>query len=380
MTAPVEGSFRPSSPISTLKKSIAAAESNLTDHRNRLKKNKRARQNAITTLRKDINKVESHLTSTGNNDEKQLKRSAQYTQSIKQTDAATGDLVQQVQDLGDVPQSQREAAAASKGQWKTRKHEHGAMREDLDKIKADSAKQLTAARSDIASLQQKQERLTSRLSKLSTQRENLLAANAQDAQDQKRRDQTRVSEMARAHDEERRLKAQLRNYDVQSSNVKEQNLQIEHQLHFLELGYVGAEYGVPQTPETTFSSMALGENRPPPGLGALPPFQQPIGTPPVHSRRGSLFKQSRVRSSSMLSAISGMTDDQIDSSPSQPLNGVHSGPAAMHATAGESSVGSSGGSQRPGSSSRPNTTSPAPLKLSPIGAEIGRNTSRNAKT
>ncbi|KAL9055369.1 MAG: hypothetical protein Q9162_003566 [Coniocarpon cinnabarinum] len=374
--APLEGSFRPSSPTSTLRKSISAAESHLSDCRNRSKRGRKNRQNNVNNLKKEIGKAESHLASTGNTDERQRQRSYQYNQSIKQAESMTESLAQQVQDLGEIPSDQRRAANLSKESLSTRKEAHAKLCLEVENTKSDFKKQVSIARGEATSLQKSQERYQNRLQKLQTQREALLAASEQEQQDQKRRDQTRLSEMAKAVDEERRLRVQLRNTESQRSNVNEQSAHLEQQLQFLEQGYVGNDVGVPQTPEGSFSNLAVAPNRLPSGLNPFHPMQPPIGTPPAQSRRSSVFKQTRVRSSSMLSNMSGFTEDEIDPGQQRP-NGVNHGQNNPHLTAREGSVGSSGGSQRPGSSSRPNTTSPAPPKLSPIGA--GRNSPWNTR-
>ena len=325
-------------------------------------------------MKKEIDIVEGRLSSCGGNDERQRQRQFQYRQNIKQADESVSTIAEEIQSLGDIPQEERQATNNSKEQWSVKKKAHAAFRGEVESSKTNATRQLNTARSEMTQLQQKQERLSARLAKLHTQREGLVAQNEQDQQDQKRRDQSRIDEMTRAANEERTLQSHLRYLENQRLNAVEQYNQMEHQLQYLETVNAPSDM-MPQTPEATHSSLAFGRATGLPGLGPVA-SQQPIGTPPVHSRRSSLMKttQNRVRSSSMLSNVSGFTDDEITLT--HPPNGTHT--IAGSNLGREGSVGSGGsGSVRP-SSKRASTSPKVPVKPNPIGAERERERARDS--
>lgn len=419
--APLEEYLRPSSPTSTLKKSINAAEVNLADYRNRCKKTRKDHKSANNGLRKEVDIIDSRLSSCGGNDERQRQRQIQYRQNIKQAEEAYAIVVEEIEQLGDIPDADNKAAAASKQRWRHQEKAHKSARDELEQAKAERERQVAASKAETTQQQQKHDRLTARLNKLTLQRESLLAAQAQDSKDQKRRDQTRFSEMAASAEMERSYNANNARVEAQRHNQLEQIAHFEHQIMLLETAlppppasYLADAYGLSQhslaRPLTTV---------PPPGFpGALPGYQHhSIGTPPIHSRRSSLIAKSRGRSSSMLSTVSAFTDDEIDGPMPHPqsqihvqsgnpaaasaaaaaiahaTNGTGAQPAAVsaaaaaisHATNGmhahhvsNGSRGSSGGSASRSSQaasgrpvSRTDTASPRP-KLSPIGAGSSR--------
>lgn len=336
----------------------------------------------INSLKKEIDSVEGRLQSCGGNDERQRQRQFQYRQNIKQAEESFANLAEEIESLGDIPQQDRQAASDSKERWMAQKKAHSAMRSELETTKANVARQLAAARAETSQLQQKQERLNARLNKLNAQRDGLLAANEQENQDQRRRDEVRIGELKKAENEQRQIQLHVQSVENQRLNILEQCSQIEQQLQFLDSSYaptMPGDVATPHTPEGSYSNLVYPSNRLPSMLSTSNALQQPIGTPPAQSRRSSLLKQNRVRSSSMLSNVSGFTDDEIRTNPTS--NGVYTGNRANWAREG-SVGGSSGGSQGAGSVGRPENASPTPAsvmqpKPSPIGAERDRNSPRN---
>ena len=358
--------------MSTLKKSIGAEEGKLAERRNRSRRSKRDHRASTNAFKKEIDNILGKVSNCGGADERQRQRQFQYRQTIKQAEDNCATLADKLETMGEIPERERQAASESKKKWYAEKRAHSDLRGELDNAKAELTKQLSSMRAEITQLQQKRERTNARLNQLNVRRDGLVSAKEKDDEEQKRRDQTRQGEMVKYENEERRLAGILRQAETQRAHWEEQLQQVEHHVQAAELSIKfnatmssDSPYH-PQTPEGPYTSLAY-PNRPTPAFANILPYQQqqPIGTPLIHSRRGSLMKQapqqSRARSSSMLSNVSGLTDDQVAGG-NPPLNGHH---------AAEMQFGrqDSGSSARPGTGNRPSTTSPAPMKQSPIGAE-----------
>ena len=315
-------------------------------------------------LKKEIDSVETRVQSCGGYDERQRQKQFQYRQNIKQAEDSFANIADEIEHAGEVPDGERQAATDRKDTWSTQKKSHSSIRSEMEATKSNMSRQVSTARTETSQLQQKQERITARLQKLNAQREGLVAANEQDDQDQKRRDQVRMSELKKVANEKRKMQMHVQSVDNQRLNIFEQCATMEQQLQVLD-GNLGlampGDAGVPPTPEGTYSSPVYQSNRLPQAFAAGNAVQPPIGTPPAHSRRGSLLKQNRVRSSSMLSNVSGFTDDEIRANYAP--NGVNAGGGKGHLGHDGSPVAASGTQPRPG----------------PIGAERDRNSPRNMK-
>lgn len=439
-----DDALRPMSPTSTLQKSIAAAEVSLADHRSRSKKTKKDHKASTNSLRKEVDLIDSRLSSVGGNDERQRQRQIQYRQNIKQAEESIANTTSELDELGEIPDEERKAAAESKARWLAKSKAHQEAQDELDATKSERNRQAQAVRAENTQQTQKHERLAGRLKKLTAQRDNLVAAQLQETKDQKRRDQTRFSEMVARADVERSYNANISRLEAQRQGVLDQIAQYEHQITLLEsnihsdtgaqpmASYLPSSHPLPHTNTNPISRPFT--TAPPPGFASNPQpgYQQhSVGASPVHARRSSLIAKNRGRSSSMLSTVSALADDEIDHHPSSfshtaahsinhashqvpsssataaanhAMNGIHrhngtsvngfvfsngiSAPAApvgvvaaatsqqhqptkpvRHASGG-SSGGSSSQPGRPGSRSGAASPKAGVVRLSPIGAEV----------
>lgn len=407
--APIESTFRPSSPMSTLRKSINAAETNLSEHRNRSKKTKKDHKSSTNALRREVDIIENRLSTFTGNDERQRQRQIQFRQNIKQAEDSAESMSAEISDLGEVPDEERQTASDSRANWKHMDKEHDSRREELDATRASRERQLATARAETTQQQQKHDRLGTRLNKLNIQRDGLLAAQAQDSHDQQQRDLSRLSELQTRAGTERNYTLNVQRLKNERAELSERQAHLEQQVLLLENGPAfSSDPHLPnsiRTPEVSFAAPAFGGLQrsataaPPPGFGSMSPFAAPsqLGQPgsQLLSRRGSLMtKTGRGRSSSMLSNVSGFTDDEIGGEASHhfgmppALNGAYANgvPHVGALTDRQGSTGSGGtparmdeasvlGASTSRPDSRPATTSPKP-KLSPIGA--GRASPRGA--
>ena len=124
---PAHQTLRPSSPTTTLKNSIAAADQQLQEQRNRLKRNKKDHKTAITNIKKEVDTLGNRLANAGGSDERQRQRVLQFTQNIRQAEDAAAEFAVQAENLGSIPEDEAKEAAAKKAEWKKEHNNHGQM-------------------------------------------------------------------------------------------------------------------------------------------------------------------------------------------------------------------------------------------------------------
>lgn len=347
--------LRPSSPASTLKKSIVTAESKLADHKNRSNKTRRTHQHAIRSLRQDVSDLKRHL-ETYVADERQKNRKLQFQKNIEHHDEAATTLAHELANLGDIPQADHDAFEASKARHFAASKRVNNLKQTLEASKRDAARAYQAAHADNAKVRGRREKSEGRLTSLNerhkgTVEEIELKRNAK-ALHEFTIDQQRRQE----HDLVLSLTTSINQRQDWESKIVE--LQQQRQYYY-DNPFV-PQYGQPGSPHTPENSYATVNTRGTPVLG----YQSTMNNSNPHSRQSSgRTRTPRGRSSSMLSNISGFTDDEAsdpayDDGSAVPRNGS----------------GSSGGT----SSQRDPTSPPAP-RLSPIGTEIARGSPRQSR-
>lgn len=357
--------LRPSSPTTTLKQSIASAESQLSELRNNSKKIRRDNRNATSSLNREVSNLESRLSSFGNTDERQRQRRIHFSQNIKQLEESASAIASEIENMGEIPEDEQEALYEVKQIWQSKRNELTSVKQQLQEAKAEDDRIFNSIRSAKDHAQQKRERLVGRLSKLDQNEKDLIAANNQIRQDKTRRNSQRASVITAYEANEQDLIQKIRWYEEARAEADARAAQFGQQPYTdpnFHSHYSGPS-SIPQTPENTFADPAGPTSRAPLAPSAYSNIQFTMGSTPVHSRRGSF----RPRSSSMLSDVSGFTNDEV--APPIPIGLHHSDSAPEGYTQGRKrSNGSGSGSfnRSASSSQRDNTNSPAP-KLSPIG-------------
>ncbi|MBE7181963.1 MAG: hypothetical protein INR71_12300, partial [Terriglobus roseus] len=179
--APAHQALRPSSPTTTLKNSIAAAEAKLQEQRNKLKRNRKDHKAATTAVKKEVDRLSSGLASAGGQDERLKQRATQLKQTIKQAEDATTAADAEAKDMGEIPEDELDEHRAQKRSWQKQLDIQNAKRSDIDATKAHQAREYSHVEAEIASAVQKRERLQLRQAKLNEQHDRIERANAQDA-------------------------------------------------------------------------------------------------------------------------------------------------------------------------------------------------------
>ncbi|KAF2500740.1 ubiquitination network signaling protein [Lophium mytilinum] len=359
---PTHQTLRPSSPTTTLKNSIAAADQKLQEQRNRLKRNRKDHKSAITNIKKEVETLSNRLSTAGGSDDRQRQRALQFSQNIRQADDAAADFALQIDSLGEIPENELEESAAMKRAWQKERSHRNAVTSHFDQAKAEADRQLASVQSDISSTIQKRERLQLRQTRLNEQHERLHAANAEGLHAKTKKQQDRLAELNNRASLENQYASNINGYERRASENNRHTAQIHQTIHHLEAMITQVQMSVPTTPEGALPG-TNGMNGVP---MTFPAFQFPLGSHP-NGTPGSM-RGGRGRSSSMLSNISGFTDGFDDPSPSV---AVLANPFAFanHLTGRKDSNGSGSGSGSSSQSSSPrDPMSPMPKRLASPGS------------
>lgn len=357
---PTHQTLRPSSPTTTLKNSIAAADQTLQDHRNRLKRNRKEHKTSIATIKKEVDALSNRLSTAGGSDDRQRQRALQFNQNIRQADDAAADFALQIDSLGDIPEGEIEEAATMKRAWQKERDNKSSVADDFDHTKAEANRQLANIQSEISSVMQRRERLQIRQTKLNEHHKQLIAANTEGLNARTKRQQERAALLADRMSIESQYRSNINGYERRATEYSNQNIQLAHTTQHLKVLFQQAQqqqqqHSVPTTPEGVLpGTSALGEALPafhfPAAIGGAPYSGGNGGTP------GSLYREGRGRSSSMLSNISGFTDALDEGHVPPPVAALSSNPFAAYAPHLNSRKGSAGSGSNSGSGSGNSST------------------------
>ncbi|XP_014561774.1 hypothetical protein COCVIDRAFT_33381 [Bipolaris victoriae FI3] len=302
---PAHQTLRPSSPTTTLKNSIAAADQQLQEQRNRLKRNKKDHKSAITNIKKEVDTLGNRLANAGGSDERQRQRVLQLTQNIRQADDAAADFALQAENIGCIPEEESKEAAAKKAEWKKERDNKNAIASEFDKSKEEIERQVQSGQNDINNAYQKRERLQQRLTRLNEQHDRLVTANAEGFTAKQRREQERAALRAQRAEVEHQYRSNIINYERRTEEQNLSTTQIMQTVqHYEELMIQQAQQhmSVPTTPDGNLPGTSMS-----PHNNGFASFTFPSLNSHMNSTPGSM-RGGRGRSSSMLSNVSGFTD------------------------------------------------------------------------
>ncbi|KAF2278495.1 uncharacterized protein EI97DRAFT_499912 [Westerdykella ornata] len=362
--------LRPSSPTTTLKNSIAAADQKLQDLRNRLKRNRKDHKAAITAIKKEVETLTNRLANAGGNDERQHQRVRQFNQNIKQADAAAADFALQIDSLGEVPREEMDNAHAKKQAWKQERDHKNAVSADLENCKNEIERQAHNVESDIAAVLQKRERLRQRQTALIEKHDRLITANIEGLSAKQRREQERAALRAERAAIENQYRSSINGFERRANEMQSLTAQLLANIQHLEtllLQEAQQPSTVPSTPEGPLPGTSTVSPAPSIAFSTIPFPSLTAQVNPSTSTPASI-RGGRGRSSSMLSNISGFTDgfDDVGS----PSSTLVSSAAGFHGPIGFSLNGRKGshgsGSLSSGTSSQSSSQrdplSPVPVK------------------
>lgn len=358
-------SLRPSSPTSTLRSSIATAEAELAEYRNRLKKSRRDHAKATTVLKKEVDMLTGRVNSR-DNDDRQKQKHNQLRREIASLEESVSALAAEIEALGDLPDEDRQAAQRDKMIWEEEREQMNRTIAEFDDAKAEAKKAVDALKAENASIRAKRERLQNRLKKFEEQLAKSQADREKQVRDQAMRDQQRHAILAnnqRAYDY---YMKQIETAEMSRQDIEAKLAQAEaHAGMFYDTGYgqpLLAHSASPHTADATYDGFAQSSHF----ATGLQQFSTHSfrATPPLQTRGDSALARTRGRTSSMHSQISGFTDDEA---PRPEVNG--------HGLQGND-VAAVDGSDR--GSLREDPMSPAP-RFSPIGSEMVHGSPKHSK-
>ncbi|OAL54957.1 hypothetical protein IQ07DRAFT_584094 [Pyrenochaeta sp. DS3sAY3a] len=370
---PAHQTLRPSSPTTTLKNSIAAADQQLQEQRNRLKRNKKDHKTAIGNIKKEVDTLSNRLANAGGSDERQRQRVLQFTQNIRQADDAAAEFALETENLGGIPEDETEEAASKKSEWKRERDNKTAVSCEFETVKAEIEHQVQSVESDIAAALQKRERLQQRQTRLHEQHDRLVTANQEGFTAKQRREQERTALRLQRADVENQYRSNINGYERRSEEYHLATAQIMQTIqHYEDLLQQHHHISVPTTPEGNLPGTSMS-----PHGNAFTSFTFPSLNPHVGSTPGSL-RGGRGRSSSMLSNVSGFTDtfDEPNSPPVYALGNPFNTPGLLNGRNGSHGSGSLSSGTSSQSSSQRDPMSPIqsikPMMVrSPTGGSAG---------
>jgi hypothetical protein len=289
-----------------LKNSIAAADQQLQEQRNRLKRNKKDHKTAIGTIRKEVETLGSRLANAGGSDERQRQRVLQFTQSIRQAEDTAAEYAIQAEKLGDIPEEKTREAAAKKAAWKNERDNKNAISSDFDNAKAEIERQIQSLESDMSAAIQKRDRLQHRQVKLHEQHDRLVTANAEGFTAKQRREQERSALRHQRADVESQYRGNINSYERRTEELNmqiSQTLQTIQQLEELLVQQSQQHMSVPTTPDGPLPGTSMS-----PYANAFTSFTFPSLNSHMNGSTPGSMRGGRGRSSSMLSNVSGFTD------------------------------------------------------------------------
>ncbi|MCJ1311154.1 hypothetical protein MMC25_004824 [Agyrium rufum] len=186
------------SPITTLKNSIAAYDASLaeaTAQQRRLRKENKATNLALKKDLESLNDRVNKITAM----EKNLQiRHLQQTQHMRQADDAINCISDELDSVGQIPEDTTNEWKKAKTEFEEQKGQNASFRENLTKLKSEHNRQLASLQADALSVQQKRERLQHRSAKLSDQHERLQSDSEQGLDEKERHvNETRIKQAER---------------------------------------------------------------------------------------------------------------------------------------------------------------------------------------
>lgn len=357
---------RPGSPASTLRASIASSEVKLAEERNRQKRDRKEQRSKQNSARRELEKLNVAISSSGGNDDRLRQKIQQSHLHTKQADDAFITLDSEIDSLEAIPADDDSEYKSSKATYQSQRDEHKKHRAGFIAAKQAADEETLALKNEIASLQQKRERMQARIVKLNGEHERITDANARGLDEAQRKAAERQRKAAERMNMEMMLTERLQSINaqidsitmplqelatvVQAMQVQEMEMYQAAQNGSPTVSVPGLSYGVSDIPEGTIPAVTSGYLwNPQPAVASFTPAAYGLGassTPPPGA-----FK--RGRSSSMLSNISGFTQSSGEGPMPKPNILKLSLDDRIRSDRKDSSASGSGSGSGPGSVSDP---------------------------
>ncbi|KAI1390649.1 uncharacterized protein F4822DRAFT_393912 [Hypoxylon trugodes] len=323
-------SLRPDSPITTLKTSIAAAESKLAEEKARQKALRKEFHRKANAMKKENEKLSAAVQSAGTGDDKLRQKIQQNTTQHKQAEQALISLEAELKELGSIPESLKSAWKAKQSTWTNEKAKYDGAVAAFKSFKASVDRGIKALEEEKASLQAKRTKISNRIAKVDGEHARIADANARGLDEAERRRQARETYENDIAKVEHDLIAKINEVETAIYNKEQDNLALKTQLdsfHTQQAAYAYAtSYEYPDAPGP-FSSPGPAPQAQPTTTSAAPydstaawnnslynsslwgpsPLAPGFVPQPTAPNASHPTTKSRGRSSSMLSDVSGFT-------------------------------------------------------------------------
>ncbi|KAH7032760.1 uncharacterized protein B0I36DRAFT_241846 [Microdochium trichocladiopsis] len=336
--------LRPDSPITTLKTSIAAAESKLAEEKLRQKNLRRDYQRKSNALKKENEKLSAAVVSAGTGDDKLRQKIQQNQTQQKQAEQATANLESELKEFEKIPESLKSAWKSKQNVWNNEKAQYDGAVAAFKSFKSSVESGLKTLEEEKAALEAKRNKIVARIAKVDGEHGRIADANARGLDEAERRRQTRESYEADIARVERDMVSRINDNEAHIHRHEQENNALRSQLESFNQAYTYAyEYpdgsahfsppgAMPHPPTSVPDAPALNQtaawsqslyNTSLWGPSPLAPAFTPQSA--IANRNMPAIK-SRGRSSSMLSNVSGFTQSSAtDDETNTPFRGTLSG-------------------------------------------------------
>ena len=188
---PNKRSLRPDSPITTLKTSIAAAESKLAEEKSRQKALRKEFHRKTNAMKKENEKLSTAVQSAGTGDDKLRQKIQQNLTQQKQAEQAIANLELELKEFGAVPETLRSAWKSKQAIWNKEKSKYDGAVTAFKGFKSSVDDDIKTLEEERTSLQTKRNKLSNRIAKVESEHARIADANARGLDEAERRRQAR---------------------------------------------------------------------------------------------------------------------------------------------------------------------------------------------
>ncbi|KAI2609078.1 uncharacterized protein GGS25DRAFT_492910 [Hypoxylon fragiforme] len=223
-------SLRLDSPITTLRTSIAAAESKLAEEKARQKALRKEFHRKANALKKENEKLSVAVLSAGTGDDKLRQKIQQNTTQQKQAEQAVMNVEAELKGLESIPESLRSAWKSKQSTWTKEKAKYDSAVAAFKGFKASVDRGIKALEEEKTSLQGKRNKISNRIAKVDGEHARIADANARGLDEAERRRQARETYENDIAKVERDLIAKINEVDTAIYNKEQDNMALKAQL------------------------------------------------------------------------------------------------------------------------------------------------------
>ena len=348
----------PTSPTTTLKKTIRTFQANLNDSLARQKRSKKDSKATGTAIKKDIDIFSTRINKLASEDRSHTNRHLQWNQHMKQADEAVISIEEEIEAFGNPPEDELNSCKEMKGSWEATKQAQQSTEGALARGREAAQREKNSVQNEAQSAQQKRERLFTRRAKLQDQYEKLESVTAEGLSHRERKNSEQAAKDLQRAQLDRDLQERVASFtqNWQDSQYSIGNAMSHAQL--LENAFHEQQVIVSRPPNAEERPLTPEGDLPgeKPQKAAsntfrFPTFGTPESTGGLKGHSGSSSQaHARPRSTSHLSGNSNYVDfEDQDPAPPMPSRALDAIRGRDRNKSGGSAGGSSGSNSHPAS-------------------------------